>query len=146
MSKETRMSKEKKPITISMTDVMASLYGAGAGSVAYVGQIRLSQILCKHAAIHSGYPILSSVVGSGILSVSFASSTLVMLQTFKITKELFYNSNSNVEIEWHKLLASSLVNLGVYKFGMKENFKANINIPAMFTLADTQVQTCMDLL
>lgn len=133
--------KKKKKIPLNKSNLISISCGATFGCVLYVAQIRASQHLLKACRMHSGIPILSSVIGGVVLSAAFAQSTISMAYVANFRHNLaeskIEKNRQLLEIHSDTLLYSTIINLGIYKHGNREQLRAvlpsHVILPGSFS-------------
>lgn len=136
------MSKEKIRNPIKRSHLISISSGATVGCLIYVAQIRAYQYMFKMCRIHSGLPIVSSVLGGVVLSTAFVQSTVTMVNvTNFVHRKVKKDSEKDMPLfhtSYETLICSAVVNLGIYKQGYKQNLRtvlpSHILLPGSFAV------------
>ena len=134
------MAKEKIKNPVTTSHLISISSGATVGYILYIAQVRASQYMFRMLRVHSGFPVVSSVLGSLSLTAAFLQSTLSMVHVANLVySKISQNSNEDKLLNVHHdtLICSSVVNLGIYKQGYRQNFRSvlpsHIVLPGAFS-------------
>lgn len=142
------MSKKKLEIHVEPSSFYSISVGAAIGSVSYIGHVRVFQRLLKTVGIHSGLPVISSLMGGSMLSGAFIQSNVTMVYTSTYIKRFLEDNKSTEPIlgkSTETLVSSTVLNVIFYKYGFKQKFRnalpSHIILPGSFAREYIQLRS-----